>query len=105
MPLDLREATSRRRAGMVDRLTTDGVLIDKLLRDALLRLPREALLPHAYVRVSGPGADPIDWRLLDGSHPDDQEEWLDLIHSEESILLQRASQRRGWNSSHPADGC
>ncbi|MFF8908734.1 MFS transporter [Streptomyces olivaceoviridis] len=41
------------------------------------------------VRVSGPGADPIDWRLLDGSHPDNQEEWLDLIHSDESILLQR----------------
>lgn len=89
MPLDLRETTSRRRAGMADRLTADGVLTDKLLRDALLRLPREALLPHAYVRVSGPGADPIDWRLLDGSHPDDQEEWLDLIHSDESILLQR----------------
>ncbi|MFF9624800.1 methyltransferase [Streptomyces griseosporeus] len=92
MPLDLHEATSRRRASMVDRLTTDGVLTDKLLRDALLRLPREVLLPHAYVRVSGPGADPIDWRLLDGSHPDDQEEWLDLIHSDESILLQRDSE-------------
>lgn len=74
---------------MVDRLAAEGVLTDSLLRDALLRLPREVLLPHAYVRVSDPGADPIDWRLLDGSHPDDQEEWLDLIHSDESILLQR----------------
>lgn len=90
MALDLHHTvTSGRRAGMVDRLTADGVLTDSLLRDALLRLPREVLLPHAYVRVSGPGADPIDWRLLDGSHPDDQEEWLDLIHSDESILLQR----------------
>ncbi|MEU5092082.1 hypothetical protein [Streptomyces sp. NPDC021356] len=74
---------------MVDRLTAEGVLTDSLLRDALLRLPREVLLPHAYVRVSGPGAAPIDWRLLDGSHPDDRQEWLDLIHSDESILLQR----------------
>ncbi|MEU5444607.1 methyltransferase domain-containing protein [Streptomyces griseofuscus] len=89
MPLDLHEATSRRRAGMVDRLTADGVLTNVLLRDALLHVRREVLLPHAYVRVSGPGADPIDWRLLDGSHPDDQEEWLALIHSDESILLQR----------------
>ncbi|GAA1542346.1 hypothetical protein GCM10009730_59240 [Streptomyces albidochromogenes] len=89
MALDLRTATSRRRAGMVERLTTDDVLTDALLRDALLRLPREVLLPHAYVRVSGPGADPIHWRLLDGSHPDDRQEWLDLIHSDESILLQR----------------
>ncbi|MFE6977129.1 methyltransferase [Streptomyces sp. NPDC057682] len=89
MPVDLHEATSRQRAGMVDRLTADGVLTDALLRDALLRLSREVLLPHAYVRVSGPGADPIDWRLLDGSHPEDRLEWLDLIHSDESILLQR----------------
>ncbi|MEU7283444.1 methyltransferase [Streptomyces sp. NPDC045431] len=89
MSLDLHTATSRRRAGIVDRLSADGVLTDPLLRDALLRLPREVLLPHAYVRVSGPAADPIDWRLLDGSHPDDQEEWLELIHSDESILLQR----------------
>ncbi|MFE0640553.1 protein-L-isoaspartate O-methyltransferase [Streptomyces sp. NPDC058877] len=89
MPSDPHQATSRRRADMVDRLATDGVLTDALLRDALLRLPREVLLPHAYVRVSGPGADPIDWRLLDGSHPEDRQEWLDLIHSDESILLQR----------------
>ncbi|MFD5791017.1 methyltransferase [Streptomyces sp. NPDC127037] len=77
------------RSHMVDRLSADGVLNDMLLREALLRLPREVLLPHAYVRVSGPGAEPIDWRLLDGAHPEDQQEWLDLIHSGESVLLQR----------------
>ncbi|MEU7047798.1 methyltransferase [Streptomyces eurythermus] len=77
------------RAAMVDRLTSTGVLTDPKLRDALLRVRREVLLPHAYVRVSGPGADPIDWRLLDGSHPEDHQEWLALIHSNESILLQR----------------
>ncbi|GAA1554391.1 methyltransferase [Streptomyces globosus] len=89
MPADLHEATSRLRAGMVARLTTVGVLTDTLLRDALLYLRREVLLPHAYVRVSSPGADPIEWRLLDGAHPEDRQEWLDLIHSDESILLQR----------------
>ncbi|MEU8544826.1 methyltransferase [Streptomyces sp. NPDC048717] len=89
MSLDLHEATSRRRADMVDRLTADEVLTDTLLRDALLHVRREVLLPHAYVRVSGPGADPVDWRLLDGAHPDDRQEWLELIHSDESILLQR----------------
>ncbi|BAU88080.1 protein-L-isoaspartate O-methyltransferase 1 [Streptomyces laurentii] len=60
-----------------------------LLRDALLHVRREVLLPHAYVRVSGPGADPIVWRLLDGTHPEDRQEWLELIHSDESILIQR----------------
>ncbi|MEU1226179.1 methyltransferase [Streptomyces sp. NPDC005828] len=90
MSLDLQPgATSSRRAAMVDRLTSAGTLTDPLLRGALLRVPREVLLPHAYLRLSGPGADPIDWRLLDGSHPDDREEWLDLIHSDASILFQR----------------
>ncbi|TWV56351.1 methyltransferase domain-containing protein [Streptomyces misionensis] len=74
---------------MVEHLVADGELTDPRLRAALLRVPREVLLPHAYVRVSGPGADPIDWRLLDGSHPDDRAEWLDLVHSGDSVLLQR----------------
>ncbi|MFJ8660296.1 methyltransferase [Streptomyces sp. NPDC093795] len=89
MSTELHTATSGRRAAMVERLESEGVLADPRLRDALLQVRREVLLPHAYIRVSGPDADPIDWRLLDGSHPDDQAEWLDLIHSDESILLQR----------------
>ncbi|MEU6620974.1 methyltransferase [Streptomyces litmocidini] len=90
MSLDLHAAaTSGLRTAMVDRLVSAGVLTDPLLRDALLHVRREVLLPHAYVRVSGPDADPIEWRLLDGSHPDDRQEWLDLIHSDASILLQR----------------
>ncbi|MFE1232494.1 methyltransferase [Streptomyces sp. NPDC058745] len=86
---DLETATGVRRAAMVDRLASARVLTYARLREALLHVRREVLLPHAYVRESGPGADPIDWRLLNGSHPDDREEWLDLIYSDESILLQR----------------
>ncbi|MET9449007.1 methyltransferase [Streptomyces cinerochromogenes] len=90
MPLDLQGTdTSSLRAAMVGRLTSAGVLTDRRLRGALLHVRREVLLPHAYVRVSGPGADPIEWRLLDGSHPKDRQEWLDLIHNDESVLLQR----------------
>lgn len=58
MPLDLHEATSRRRAGMVDRLTTDGVLTDKLLRGALLRLPREVPAPARVRPGQRPGRGP-----------------------------------------------
>ncbi|MGX1759429.1 protein-L-isoaspartate O-methyltransferase family protein [Streptomyces lydicus] len=82
-------ATAAQRTAMVDQLKSGGGLSDPRLRAAFLSVRREVLLPHAYVRVSGPGVEPIDWRLLDGSHPDDQAEWLDLIHSDESILLQR----------------
>ncbi|MFJ4501904.1 methyltransferase [Streptomyces sp. NPDC088864] len=89
---------------MVDRLSTDGVLSDVLLREALLRLPREVLLPHVYVRVSGPGTHPIDWRLLDGSHPEDRQEWLDLIHSGESVLLQRDGERLDALARGPVTG-
>lgn len=80
---------SSRRAALVRSLEAEGELSDPRLRDALLRLRREVLLPHAYVRVSGPAADPIDWRLLDGGHPDDREEWLDLVYDGDSVLLQR----------------
>ncbi|WP_406082609.1 methyltransferase [Streptomyces zaomyceticus] len=89
MSLDLHAVATGRRAAMVDRLESDGVLTDPRLRAAFLRVRREVLLPHAYRRVSGSGADPIDWHLLDGSHPDDRAEWLDLIHSDESVLFQR----------------
>ncbi|MFB8085963.1 methyltransferase [Streptomyces sp. NPDC055992] len=89
---------------MVDGLSADGLLSDMLLREALLRMPREVLLPHAYVRVSGPGTEPIDWRLLDGSHPEDRQEWLDLIHSGESVLLQRDGERLDALARGPVTG-
>ncbi|GGT56402.1 hypothetical protein GCM10010271_70330 [Streptomyces kurssanovii] len=93
MSADLSTTTRARRAAMVERLEADGVLKDSRLREALLSVRREVLLPHAYVRVSDPGVDPIEWRLLDGAHPDDREEWLDLIHSGESVLLQREGEQ------------
>ncbi|GGY61724.1 hypothetical protein GCM10010363_48990 [Streptomyces omiyaensis] len=93
MPPETRTPTAVRRAAMVRRLETGGGLTDPRLREAYLSVRREVLLPHAYVRVSGPGADPIGRRLLDGSHPDDREEWLELIHSDESVLLRRDGER------------
>ncbi|MFF8917860.1 protein-L-isoaspartate O-methyltransferase [Streptomyces sp. NPDC015032] len=89
MSADLSTTTGARRAAMVERLEADGVLTDVRLREALLSVPREVLLPHAYLRVSDPGVEPIEWHLLEGAHPDDRAEWLDLIHSGESVLLQR----------------
>ncbi|CAM5282612.1 protein-L-isoaspartate O-methyltransferase family protein [Streptomyces atroolivaceus] len=89
MSADLSTPTGARRAAMVERLEADGVLTDVRLREALQSVPLEVLLPHAYLRMSDPGVEPIEWRLLDGAHPDDRAEWLDLIHSGESVLLQR----------------
>lgn len=83
------DRTGPARKQMVDRLEDDGVLTDPRLREALVRLRLDVLLPHAYVRTSEPGIEPIQWHLLDGSHPEDRQEWLDLVHSGESVLLQR----------------
>ncbi|MEU2232576.1 protein-L-isoaspartate O-methyltransferase family protein [Streptomyces vietnamensis] len=104
MSPDTHAPTVARRAAMVRRLETGSGLADPRLREAFLSVRREVLLPHAYVRVSGPGADPIDWRLLDGSHPDDREEWLELIHSDESILLQRDGERLDTLARGPVTG-
>lgn len=76
-PLAARAEKARQE--MVDRLEGDGMLTGPLLREAALHVRREVLLPHAYVRTSGPGIEPIEWRLLDGSRPEDQAEWLDLL--------------------------
>ncbi|MET9550982.1 methyltransferase [Streptomyces sp. NPDC006627] len=104
MPADLSDTTGARRAAMVERLEADGVLTDVQLREALLSVPREVLLPHAYVRVSDPGVEPIEWRLLDGAHPDDREEWLDLVHSGESVLLQRDGEQLDALERGPVTG-
>ncbi|WP_234351972.1 MULTISPECIES: protein-L-isoaspartate O-methyltransferase family protein [unclassified Streptomyces] len=104
MSVDLSATTSARRAAMVERLGAEGVLTDSRLRGVLLSVPREVLLPHAYVRVSDPGVEPIGWRLLDGAHPDDREEWLDLVHSGESVLLQRDGERLDALARGPVTG-
>lgn len=89
---------------VVGRLETEGVLSDPRLREALLSVPREVLLPHACVRVSGPGVEPIEWRLLDGAHPEDREEWLDPVHGGGSALPQRDGERLDTLVRGPASG-
>jgi hypothetical protein len=85
---------------MVARLKAEGVLRDPALRAALLHVHREVLMPRAYVRRNGPGVQPGVWQLLDGSHPDDREEWRHLLHASGSVLVQHngedlTAQRRG----------
>jgi hypothetical protein len=53
------------RAAMVARLEKEGALGPGPVRDALLTLPREVLIPQAYVRRSAPGESPSRWDLLE----------------------------------------
>jgi protein-L-isoaspartate O-methyltransferase len=73
---------------MVARLEESGDLGPGPVRDALLTLPREVLMPQAYVRRSAPDETPPRWDLLDWARPEDREELSKLLHSGDSVPIQ-----------------
>lgn len=81
------EAT-RARAEMIARLKTAGDLRPGPVRDALLALPREELMPQAYVRRSKPEESRPRWDLLDWAVPADREELLVVLYGGKSVLVQ-----------------
>ncbi|MGW7106549.1 hypothetical protein ACWGHU_10380 [Streptomyces xanthophaeus] len=76
------------RAAMVARLEENGDLTPGSVRDALLALPREVLMPQAYVRRSAPDETPPRWDLLDFSRPGDRAELLERLHGGDSVAVQ-----------------
>ncbi|MFF8036083.1 hypothetical protein [Streptomyces sp. NPDC016626] len=76
------------RAAMVARLAESGELRPGPVREALLALPRQVLMPQAYVRRSAPDETPPCWDLLDFSRPADREELLERLHSGDSVAIQ-----------------
>ncbi|MGW4234213.1 hypothetical protein ACWEF9_33940 [Streptomyces sp. NPDC004980] len=58
------------------------------VRDALLTLPREVLMPPAHVRRSAPGEEPPRWDLLDRSALPDRPELQGLLYGGASVLVQ-----------------
>ncbi|MCL7378350.1 hypothetical protein M1203_15850 [Streptomyces sp. 35G-GA-8] len=75
-------------AAMVAELEKKHGLRPGPVRDALLALPREVLMPQAYVRRSTPGEEPPRWDLLDWSAPQDRPELLGLLYGGASVLVQ-----------------
>ncbi|MFF8789419.1 protein-L-isoaspartate O-methyltransferase [Streptomyces sp. NPDC015125] len=73
---------------MVARLEAAGALVPGRVREALLALPREVLMPQAYVRRSALDERPPRWDLLDWSEPGDREELLAVLYGGESVLIQ-----------------
>ncbi|MGX5186239.1 hypothetical protein ACWKT5_26545 [Streptomyces avermitilis] len=69
-------------------METSGEVRPGPVREALLRLPRQVLMPKAYVRRSAPDEDPPRWDLLDWSRPDDRDELLERLHSGDSVAIQ-----------------
>ncbi|MEU9744713.1 protein-L-isoaspartate O-methyltransferase family protein [Streptomyces niveus] len=76
------------RRAMVAELEARHGLRPGPVRDALLALPREVLMPQAYVRRSAPGEEPPRWDLLDWSAPQDRPELLGLLYGGGSVLVQ-----------------
>lgn len=73
---------------MVARLKEEGALRPGPVRDALLMLPREVLMPQAYARRTAPGETPPRWDLLDWSAPQDRPELLEVLYGGASVLVQ-----------------
>ncbi|MYT57226.1 protein-L-isoaspartate O-methyltransferase, partial [Streptomyces sp. SID7834] len=87
-----RGAAAAARAAMVARLEEVGDLAAGPVREALLALPREILMPQAYVRRSAPDEKPPRWDLLDWARPGDREELLRVLHSGDSVSVQHAGE-------------
>ncbi|MFH9561247.1 protein-L-isoaspartate O-methyltransferase [Streptomyces globisporus] len=84
---DTSEAAAAR-AAMVSRLEESGALGPGPVREATLALPRQILMPQAYVRRSAPDETPPRWDLLDFSRPGDRAELLERLHSGDSVSIQ-----------------
>lgn len=81
------------RTAMVSQLEADGALNLGPVRDALLGLPLEALMPQAYVRRSAAGETPPRWDLLDWTAPQDQPALLALLYSGGSVPVQHNAEQ------------
>ncbi|MFE4594181.1 methyltransferase domain-containing protein [Streptomyces laurentii] len=80
------------RAAMVARLEERGELGPGPVCEALLALPRQILMPQAYVRRTGPDEMPPCWDLLSWSLPASREELLERLHSGDSVAIQHAGE-------------
>ncbi|MGZ9928319.1 protein-L-isoaspartate O-methyltransferase family protein [Streptomyces sp. NC-S4] len=76
------------RVALVARLEAEGALHPGPVRDALLELPRQVLMPQGWVRRTELDELPVQWQLLDWSVPADRAELVEVLHCGESVLIQ-----------------
>ncbi|ELP65947.1 hypothetical protein ACOT81_39325 [Streptomyces sp. WI04-05B] len=86
------DASAAARAAMVERLEKAGDLHPGPVREALLALPREELMPQAYVRRSRPDEKPPRWDLLEWANEADREELLGVLYSGDGVAIQHAGE-------------
>ena len=78
--VSLEERAAQLRRAMVERLTAEGDLSDPAWRDAFAVVPRHLLVPRFYAQ---PG-----YRLVDGPAGADQDEWLQAVYSDTTLITQ-----------------
>ncbi|MFF5858545.1 hypothetical protein ACFY8B_23435 [Streptomyces sp. NPDC012751] len=92
LPTGAQAGPAAARAAMVARLEDEGALGPGPVREALLTLPREVLMPQAYVRRGTPGEKPPWWDLLDWSAPQDRPELLGLLYGGAGVLVRHGGE-------------
>ncbi|MFD4480404.1 protein-L-isoaspartate O-methyltransferase [Streptomyces sp. NPDC058471] len=91
MPADKPQAAAACQK-MVARLEADRP-VAPVIREALLSLRMDLLFPRAYVRRVADDVEPGVWQLLDGSHPEDVDEWIKVLHNGDSVRIQHNGER------------
>ncbi|WP_427164847.1 NUDIX hydrolase [Streptomyces sp. C1-1] len=86
---------------MVARLEEAGVLRPGPVRNAFLAIPREVLIPQAYVRRSQPGEKPPRWELLDWAEPANRDELLAVRTPRPPVSVPRPSRGADMPPARP----
>ncbi|MFH8884447.1 protein-L-isoaspartate O-methyltransferase [Streptomyces californicus] len=76
------------REAMVARLEAAGQLRPGPVREALLALRREVLIPQAYVRRSASEVEPSRWDMLDRASAADRAELVGVLYGGAGVLVQ-----------------
>lgn len=92
-PAAPKDAAAAARAAMVAKFEATGEIRPGPVREALLALRREVLMPQAYVRRTKPDEEPRRWDQLDWHTPADRDELLSVLYSGNSVLIQHNGER------------
>jgi protein-L-isoaspartate O-methyltransferase len=80
-----------RLAALADELHASGDLRGEVWREVFTRIWRHTFVPLFYVKD-----DPQDWRapwrVVDGARPEDREEWLEGVYSNQTLITELMDQ-------------
>jgi methyltransferase of ATP-grasp peptide maturase system len=88
---------------LAGEISEQGALRSPPWRRVFTRVRRHVFLPR-YLHDEEPGSIPARWRLVEGSNPNDHDEWLSSVYSDTTLIVDLKGQpippERG-GGSHP----